>query len=74
MNKTLPLPLFEMPGGCVVDMRYIWAVERISNEYPGKARFVVHYKNTYDTYFGEEPWLSLQRDELIEGWGKVKRD
>ena len=74
MNKTLPLPLFEMPDGSVADLRYLWGVEEVQESCDGDgAWFKVYYTiGSYtNTFLGEKKWLFLERDNLIKQWTKI---
>ena len=72
MNKTISLPLFQMPEGSVVDLRRVWNVGPIRRQYDGKDYFRVNYgEGMSDDFDGEEKWLRIERENLIDNWNKV---
>ena len=75
MNKTINLPLFQMPDGSVVDLHRVWNVEPIRRWIEGKDYFKVNYgEGMHDTFEGEEKWLRIERENLIDNWNKVSSD
>ena len=72
MDKTISLPLFQMPDGSVVDLRRVWCVEPIKNWGDEKDHFKVNYEEGMsDTFGGEGKWLKIERENLIDNWNKV---
>ncbi len=72
MNKTISLPLFQMPDGSMIDLRRVWDVEPIRSQYGGKDYFRVNYEEgMHDNFEGEEKWLRIERENLIDNWNKV---
>ena len=72
MNKTISLPLFQMSDGSAVDLRRVWCVEPIKSWSEGDNYFRVNYgEGMHDTFKGEEKWLKIERENLIDNWNKV---